>query len=346
MAREKKVIPALKPLAWLYGLAQVTRNALYDSGIIKQGRSALKTIVVGNISAGGTGKTPHAAWLAGMLSENYEVAVLSRGYKRKSRGFRWVNVEDHPDMTGDEPLELKRAFPGIPVAVDGNRLRGLERMALELDPPPDYVILDDGFQHRRLKPDYSFVLTRYENPFWDDYLLPAGRLREPISAIRNADALIITGAPESPLPEICSRINNLIDEKDIFFSSYNKGKLVAVTEKARRTDPESIDSILCISGIAGRMTLDENNEKKVAARIDYPDHHRYNKKDIDLITREFRDIPGKRNIIVTTGKDAVKLTYYPDIKDLPVFRFTREILMEPDQARTLITRITQDGKKI
>lgn len=341
MKRPEKVIRILLPLAWIYGLILSFRNFLYDNGWKKSHPGAIRTIVVGNLTAGGTGKTPHVAWLATLLSPKYNVAILSRGYKRKSKGFRWVNPEDHPDITGDEPLELKLALPGIPVAVDSNRLRALEIMKRELVPTPDFVILDDGFQHRSLTPGYSIILTRSDRLLFNDHLLPAGRLREPLGAIKRANAIIVTNAKDQDqaFEESYLRKRLKLSEKQLLLTStYKFREFVPLTEKAKRLSPDEVETTLVVSGIAGNISL----PGKQFDYMSFPDHHRYTEQDVKSILLKFNQIKGSKKMIVTTGKDAVKLIHFTRMKEVPLFSLTREITMEPQQTKSLTSSISNN----
>lgn len=320
------------------------RNTLYDCRILKSRKADVKTIVVGNISVGGTGKTPHTIWLAEELSKACRVAVLSRGYKRKSRGFRWINPDDNPAVTGDEPLEIKRQLPGIPVAVDSNRLRGVSKIKEEMEPNPDMIILDDGFQHRKLIPDFSIILSDFYRPFDTDILLPAGRLREPRTSAGRADAIIITDSP-SDTGKGDIRINKkTADEQLIISSSYRYGKYEALNDKARQIKPEDADAILFVAGIARQLRLKEEFGHKGNVEILlFPDHKDYNERDIDRIIKSFEGLKGEIRIMVTTGKDAVKLNLFPEIQEFPLFCLKRDIVIEKNDKKLLIDSILLDS---
>ena len=185
----------LFPLAFLYWLITFIRNWLYDKGIFKSSSFNIPIIAVGNLSVGGTGKTPQIEYLIRLLSDNYKVAVLSRGYKRTTEGFILADENASASSIGDEPFQFYSKFPNIQVAVDANRKSGIENL-LQLPNKPDVVLLDDAFQHRKVKAGFYILLTAYDDLFCDDYILPFGNLREPSSGKKRADMIIVTKCPK------------------------------------------------------------------------------------------------------------------------------------------------------
>ena len=319
---------------------------LYDAGIIKSKKASIKTIVVGNLAVGGTGKTPHVIWLANELSETKKVAILSRGYKRKTKGFRWVRIDDHPSLSGDEPLEIKTSLPNIPVAIDSNRLRGINRIKNELDIEPDFIILDDGFQHRKLTPDFAIILSHANRPYYSDSLLPAGRLREAASSIKRANVLIITNTTTESLEEIRQNKKRymLSEDQNLFTSSFIYPDITPVTKEAYGMKPDLADSVLLISGIA----RPEGLENQWAAGIphiiiSYPDHHNYSDSDVTFILSKFEEMEGNNKILVTTGKDAVKLKQFPQICEKPVYIQNRQTIFDDEQKEQLLESILNHG---
>jgi tetraacyldisaccharide 4'-kinase len=214
----------LYPLAWLFGLVVTFRNKLFDWGVFSSEVFPVPVISIGNITVGGTGKTPHTEYLIGLLSNKYRVAVLSRGYKRKTRGFILADENTNSHHIGDEPLQIFRKFPSIVVAVDANRRRGIRNLLqLPDNQKPEVILLDDAFQHRYVKPSLSILLTDSNRPFYDDYLLPTGRLREPAKNYKRADWIIYTKCPEvftSADYQIRTERVNLLPHQQLFFSSY------------------------------------------------------------------------------------------------------------------------------
>jgi len=316
---------------------------LFDKAMLRSTEALIKTVVVGNLTAGGTGKTPHVIWLAGKLSAYRRIAVLSRGYGRKTRGFMWVGAEDNPGLVGDEPLEMKLKLPEIPVAVDTNRLRGISRIAAELTPPPDLVILDDGFQHRRLKPGYAFILSDCSWPADQDKFLPAGLLREPLSSIRRANAVIVTGTQNTEQALDDSRLRKsfkMEEGQPLFFSSFNFKGLSPVNASAESIDPVSADAVLVVAGIARPGSLAEEPVFKAKVKLmAFPDHHDYKAKDIKAILSAFRRMVGENKIIAATGKDAVKLKQFHEIAGVPLFNIEREVVIDDKQSKEIIESI-------
>jgi tetraacyldisaccharide 4'-kinase len=189
----------LSPIALIYGAVVKVRNNLFDLKVMSSKSVSRTTICVGNLTVGGTGKTPHTDYLINLLSKSSRVAVLSRGYGRKSRGFRYVETNSTSTQVGDEPLQLKLKFPEVVIAVDGNRVRGAEQI-IEDFPEIDVILLDDAFQHRYIKPGFSILLTDFNNLVTKDYFLPLGRLRDSLSQLRRADCIIVTKCPKNKKP--------------------------------------------------------------------------------------------------------------------------------------------------
>ena len=319
---------------------------MYDSGLIPGKKASLKTIIVGNIAVGGTGKTPHVVWLAQELAKTKRVAILSRGYKRKTRGFRWVNSNDDPSLAGDEPLEIKSLLPNIPVAVDSDRLRGVDRIKKELDYEPDFVILDDGFQHRSLIPHYSIILSHAEKPYYSDYLMPAGRLREATSSVKRADSLIITNTTAGNHQEgkdILS-LYKLGKGQNLFTSSFIYSDLMPLNEKAMNIRPEEADSLMLVTGIAQPDSLIKQWESRIPLVImSYSDHHIYSEEEINFIVSRFEEMTGSNKILITTGKDAVKLKLFPQICDIALFCQNRQLIIDEEDKKQLLESIENHG---
>ncbi|MBR1733450.1 MAG: tetraacyldisaccharide 4'-kinase, partial [Alloprevotella sp.] len=189
----------LLPLSWVYGAVMEVRNRLFERHLLPSVAFPVPVIAVGNLAVGGSGKTPHTELLLRLLA-GHRVAVLSRGYGRATRGFRLVSTTDSAQDTGDEPLQMKRKFPAATVAVDGNRRRGIARL-LESDPALEFILLDDAFQHRYVRPAISILLTDYSRRYTGDRILPAGRLRERAQGAARADIIIVTKCPPTLTPE-------------------------------------------------------------------------------------------------------------------------------------------------
>ncbi len=314
-----KINPWLTPISWLYGLVVETRNKLFDWGILPTEEFAIPIISVGNLAVGGTGKTPHVEYLIELLSPHYRIAVLSRGYKRKSRGFVFADENSTVRTLGDEPYQIKKKFPHLIVAVDGNRRRGIKRLQKE-HPELDVILLDDAFQHRYVTPLASIILTDYNRALHLDRLLPAGRLRESKHGLSRADIVIVTKCPNEMKPieyNIVSRWLHLFPYQSLYFTTLNYGHLKALFPDACPPNRQEIplqelsqaDNILVVTGIANPQPLLKHLSLfgKEIKSITYPDHHNFSTKDIREITAQFASLKGKKKYLITTEKDAVRL---------------------------------------
>ena len=323
MGRKKYIL--LYPLALFFGAATRIRNFLYNTGVLKSYKFDIPVICVGNITVGGTGKTPHTEYLVRLLKHEYRVAVLSRGYKRKSRGFRLADPSASVNVLGDEPLQIFRKFPDIKVAVDRDRVHGVRTLLKDPD-NMQVIILDDGFQHRRLTPGLTILLTDYNRLMIKDHLLPYGELRESRLAMYRADIILITKSP-ADLPPIQRRI--IAKEMDkaayqnIYFTAFEYGKQVPVFQESVR--PENDNStgdtnkcgILLVTGIANPAPLMEHLEKEYEEIIHliFPDHHKYTEKDIASISENFKMLKSDEKRVLTTEKDAVRFMEFTNIAE-------------------------------
>lgn len=311
----------LLPLSKIYGFAVGVRNLMFKWHILKQREFPVPVVVVGNISAGGTGKTPHTEYVIDLLRYKYHIGMLSRGYKRKTKGFVLATSRSTPLDIGDEPYQIYQKYGrDITVAVCEDRCTGIEEL-LRLDPRINLIVLDDAFQHRYVKPTVSIVLTEFNNPVFFDKLLPLGRLREPAKAIYRADMVVVTKCP-TQLKAIEYRIfkNNLklFPYQKLFFSRFNYTSLRPLFPDIRKDAPHMSwlgpdDTVLVLSGIANPKPLVrylKGFKATIKVKV-FPDHHNFNRKDLDAITKRFNELEGKQKIIVTTEKDAVRLINNP-----------------------------------
>lgn len=221
-----KIHKWLYPASWLYGAAVMMRNKLFDWEVLQSKSFDIPIISVGNLAVGGTGKTPHTEYLIKSLCNQYNVAVLSRGYKRHTKGYVLATPESTARSIGDEPYQMHQKFPSVTVAVDEKRCHGIEKLLALQKPSIDVILLDDAFQHRYVKPGLSILLTDYHRLFCDDTLLPAGRLREPISGKNRAQIVIVTKCPQDIKPidyNIITKRLNLYPYQQLFFSSFRYG---------------------------------------------------------------------------------------------------------------------------
>lgn len=330
--KDKILIGLLTPLSWIYGAVAGTRNWLFESKFLKSVEFDIPVIGVGNLTVGGTGKTPHVEYIVENLALDYNVAVLSRGYKRKTKGFVLANSKSSPNTIGDEPYQIYHKFNGrVIVACCESRKKGIDEL-LKLYPDLQLIVLDDAFQHRWVKPKISILLTDYSRPFYNDKLLPLGRLRESPRQVNRADMVIVTKCPEDLQPidfRITSKDLDLMKFQNLFFSRYDYGNLKPVfadnspytVTLSELTDK---DSVMLLTGIANpRYIVKYLRQYPVKIKVDhYPDHHNFTKQDILDIQNKFQTMPGQRKIIVTTEKDAVRLMHNPYFpKDIKPFTF-------------------------
>jgi tetraacyldisaccharide 4'-kinase len=304
----------LYPLSLFYGLVVSVRNRLYDFKIFRSREFDIPVISIGNITVGGTGKTPHTEYLIKLLKQNYRVAALSRGYKRKTEGFRLVETSSLVEEVGDEPIQMKRKYPSVTMSVCENRVVGVE-ILLEGRPIPDVVLLDDAFQHRRITPGLNILLIDYNKPIKDDYLLPLGRLRESKTQARRANIIIITKCPNEITPitrRILAMDVHLYPYQDLYFTTMVYGQLCPVYPEAKPmdlfNDPRHM-AILAVTGIAAPEYAIQHISK-ITSEVEvmsFPDHHNYTVQNIRKILERFEQLGNPRKIIVTTEKDAVRL---------------------------------------
>lgn len=332
----------LLPLSKIYGFAVGVRNLMFKWHILKQREFPVPVVVVGNISAGGTGKTPHTEYVIDLLRYKYHIGMLSRGYKRKTKGFVLATSRSTPLDIGDEPYQIYQKFGrDISVAVCEDRCTGIEEL-LRLDPRINLIVLDDAFQHRYVKPTVSIVLTEFNNPVFFDRLLPLGRLREPAKAIYRADMVVVTKCPPQ-LKAIEYRIfkNNLklFPYQKLFFSRFNYTSLRPLFPDIRKDAPHMSwlgpdDTVLVLSGIANPKPLVrylKGFKASIKVKV-FPDHHNFNRKDLDAITKRFNELEGKQKIIVTTEKDAVRLInnpYFPHQLKPHIFYQPIDVTFDP-----------------
>ena len=317
----------LLPLSWLYGFIVYIRNKFFDWGILKHEEFDIPVICIGNITVGGTGKTPHTEFLIKLLQKKYRVGVLSRGYKRKSRGFVLATMDSTIKEIGDESFQIKQKFPDAIVAVDGNRRRGIKEL-LALENPPEILLLDDAFQHRYVKAGLTILLTDYHRLFSDDALLPAGRLRESASGKKRAHIIVVTKCPRNLKPidyNIISKQLNLFPYQQLYFSSFHYGKLQRIFPDVESAQPQeraltslhANEQVLLLTGIASPASLMKQIEKQTK-HIDllaFGDHHSFSKRDMQQIRERFEKLEGKRKLIITTEKDATRLIEHPALDE-------------------------------
>jgi len=301
----------LFPFSVLYGLGVGLRNLLYDLELLKSVKYNLPVVSVGNLSVGGAGKTPHVEYLIELLKDYLNLATLSRGYKRKSKGFRFIKSNDSVLYSGDEPLQYKKKFNDMVVAVSESRALGIPEI-IKNYPSTNVILLDDAFQHRSIEPGLNILLTDYSKLFVDDLLLPAGRLREWKSAYHRADVIIVTKCPFDSTridkQGIMDKINPSAKQK-VFFSFYEYGHPYYMYNSDYRVDLEKLDSIILVSAIAKLDYLMEYLDDKVetASNFKFEDHHIYSEHEISLIKQAFEMNSDQKKLVLSTEKDATRL---------------------------------------
>jgi tetraacyldisaccharide 4'-kinase len=334
----------LAPFALLFRLVTEVRNFFYDFGILKSQKSSISSLVVGNLSIGGTGKTPHVEFLINQFQNDWRLATLSRGYGRKTKGFLQAQHDSQPMEIGDEPLQLFQKFKGmIPVFVCEDRVLGIEKIKNGF-PEIELVILDDAFQHRRLKADFNILLTPYSKPFIKDYLLPMGRLRESRKGARRADLLIVTKCPETiSLEEKMSLRNEmspfLPKDTRILFSGLRYGNPYSMSETATFSK-----HVILISGLADdRLFVGYSSQHfNVLEIFSFPDHHDYTigdqKRFLNAAITHEKDIP----VFLCTEKDFAKLNSLGNggfLGDFPIFALPIEVTFESEERDMLLNQI-------
>lgn len=304
----------LRPLSSLYGLGVELRNQLFELNILKSRSFTTPVISVGNITVGGTGKTPHVEYLVRLLSKEAKVAVLSRGYKRKTHGYLLADKDSTMRDIGDEPYQMKLKFPNIEVAVDANRCEGIEHLINdEQTKDTDVIILDDAYQHRYVKPGINILLVDYHRLIIYDELLPSGRLREPIESKKRADIVIITKCPDSLNPidyRVLTKAMKLYAYQSLFFTSLHYGAPYLLFGGDETRVPKKQDSdVLLLTGIASpeQMIDDVQPNVKSLKPLTFPDHHAFSPRDIEKINNAFAAMPQESRVILTTEKDAARL---------------------------------------
>ena len=323
MAATRNIL--LYPVSIIYGLITGFRNFLYNSGILSGTAFPIPIICVGNITVGGTGKTPHTEYLVDLLNKDFKVATLSRGYKRETSDFRIASLSSTVSEIGDEPMQIYRKFPDTLVTVDRRRVNGVWRI-LHYASDTDVIILDDAFQHRSIKPGFSILLSDFERPFMKDHMLPYGNLREDKSNMSRADVILITKCPKNLNPIQRRLIVKEVGKapyQNLYFTSLSYKAPLPVFDNNEKERPH-IDLTKCsgcgivlVTGIANPKPLKEYLQKFFGeiAELTFPDHYSYKEKDIEAVTSAYNNLKASSKYIITTEKDAVRLREFINIKE-------------------------------
>lgn len=343
----------LWPVSKVYGLVVYIRNKMFDNNLLKQQSFKVPVVVVGNIAVGGSGKTPHTEYIVSQLYKELNIGVLSRGYKRKTKGFVLARPDSHHDAIGDEPYQIYHKFGGkVMVAVCEDRVAGINQM-LKLNPDLEMIVLDDAFQHRYVKPSVSVVLTEYLHSPFDDALLPFGRLREPLRALNRADIVVVTKCPPDVKPmdfRVFKEQLNLYPYQKLVFSTYEYLDPKPVFPDAGGAIPpfESLtgeDILISLTGIANPRPfvryLRTFRAKVKILRFD--DHHQFSPVDMQSVIDKWRSAGNRRKYILTTEKDAVRLaesSFFPENLKPWIFYLPIEVKILPNSDVELAEGIT------
>jgi tetraacyldisaccharide 4'-kinase len=342
----------LYPLSLLYGLIVDIRNWLFDEKIFHSVGFDIPTIVIGNLAVGGTGKTPHAEFVLSHLQEEWKTAFLSRGYKRKTKGFVLADEKASAATIGDEPFQIFRKFPKVIVAVHEKRVEGVKRL-LRLFPDLQLIVLDDAFQHRFLLPGFSVLLTDYSNLYPADFFLPAGSLRESKEGSHRANLIVVTKCPENLKP-IDKRIIEMelqpLPYQQVFFSTFRYLDPMPIfpefasegwtLSKLRENNP----AVLLVTAIASSQSMKDflKNYVSTLKELSFRDHHNFTKKDFQLIEQEWETLPTENKIIIVTEKDAARLysnNYLPEMLKPKIFALPVEVKFLFDQESLFIQKL-------
>ena len=345
----KPVRILLLPFSLIYGLIIVVRNWMFDKNILRSASFNLPLICVGNLSVGGTGKSPMVEFLIGKLKTTFRVAVLSRGYKRKTRGYALATERSTALEIGDEPMQFFNKFPDVTVAVGEERVVAIPQL-LHDKPDTQVIVLDDAFQHRSVRAGYNILLTDYSNLFTRDWFLPTGDLRDQQKSAGRADLIIVTKCPSDiSLAEKNQLIREIkpADHQFIFFTGISYGKpYQVITREPWKTDKGT--EVLLVTGIANPGSLKKHLEEKFNGyeELAFSDHHIFTIDDLNYIIKKFNQIPTERKILLTTEKDAVRLQKFSQqLRALPFYVMPIEpvfLFNEENQFTRLITTFIQE----
>lgn len=340
----KKLRVLLLPFSWLYGLILWMRNIAYNLGLFKTYHPTIKTIAIGNIALGGTGKTPHIEYIIRLLNTK-RVAVLSRGYGRESEGTILVKPDMTAVISGDEPLQIARKFPETPVVVDHDRRRGIQFIQKTL-PEVEIILLDDALQHRKITAGLNILLTTFQKPFYNDHYLPAGDLRDHKIRSKDSDLIIVTKCPEkvdvSKRIEIKGRLNKY--SRDVVFDKISYKSIIPL-DNSTIQPITSFEKILVVTGIASPFYFLKavKSEFNVVAHFEYSDHYSFKAADLTRFRKFIGSFAPGKIAILTTEKDAMRLLNTKDKTDqvlLPIFYW--EIELDPGEDKTKLDNFILD----
>ena len=320
----------LLPLTMWYAIGVAVRNLLFDWGLKRSDCPEVPTIGIGNLRVGGTGKTPHTEYLIRLLAGR-RVALLSRGYGRKTQGFVLADDSSTASQIGDEPMMMVRKFPQLTVAVCEDRVEGVRRL-MEMPQKPDVVLLDDVYQHRHIRPVLNILLTEYGDPYCNDHILPFGNLREGRRGRRRADIVVVTKCPDSISDgqrEMMRQRLKLNARQQLFFSHISYAKPVAVYDAAM---PDAVEEVVLVTGIAHPEPLVRYLEKEYKVyHLRFADHHPFGEDDCERIIETYNRLKKSRTVVFTTEKDAARMRDAEarrHLQSLPLFYIPIEVKLE------------------
>lgn len=319
----------LFPFTIIYGGITVFRNGLYNFNIFKSSKFDFPIITIGNLSVGGTGKTPHTEYLIRLLKNEFKVGTLSRGYGRQTAVYTEADEKASAKLVGDEPAQFKRKYKDIVVAVEKKRVLGVIQM-LYNHPELEVILLDDAFQHRAIEGGLSILLTEYHKPYTKDLIVPTGSLRETRAGAKRAQVIIVTKCPENISKEEKKQLLielNPKGDQQVFFTKIEYGEVRNVFTGEKISGDLSEYQLLALTGIANPTPLYNYLDKNKVAYIKkaYRDHYRFSKKDAKDISEIFGTFTGSNNIILTTEKDATRIVEVEEMKDLPIYSIAIEV---------------------
>ncbi len=328
----------LLPISLIYSFVLSIRHKLFDWGILKSKSYDIPNICVGNLNLGGTGKTPHIEYLVRLLSDKYNIAVLSRGYGRKTEGFLVANSSHTHEDIGDEPLQYFKKFSDITVAVDEDRCEGMERL-LQEETPPQIILLDDAYQHRKIRPGLNILLTDYYYLYSKNHLVPAGGLRDIKAAAKRADIIVVTKSPEVLTPyykkDVEESLKPLPHQK-LFYSYIEYQEFKPLSQCSFSNNIKEAKTVLLLCGIANTYSLEDYIKRRynTISKIKFNDHHNFTEKDIDMIIEKYNSLIGKNKVIITTEKDAMRLvnsSYINKFDNIPIYTIPIKIKFHKEE---------------
>jgi len=335
----------------IYGLIVWSRNKLFDYKILKQHEFDIPIISVGNISVGGTGKTPHAEYIINLLKNDLKLAILSRGYGRSTKGFLIADENSTSKTIGDEPMQIKQKFNDLIVAVDEKRVRGINNLID--DNELNCIILDDAFQHRYVKPGMNILLIDYYNPISKDHILPAGNLREAASERDRAHIIFITKSPKDIKPmsrRIIETDLNIYPYQSLYFTTLNYGEPINVFNNST-INLENYSTFVVLTGIATPKPLYKYLKKfsNSIVKLKFSDHHKWTQVDFEKIVAKYNKAEDKNKVIITTEKDYIRLKdseFIDILKDLPIYYIPIEVdFLDQEQKKVFNKQILDYVKK-